>query len=329
MKIKDDLRPGTKLSEIYGKRLTSEQIEAICKDYAGGLTVRGVAKKHGCSHTTVRWWLSKKKIPHHPRNLLVLTEEQRSHLRVLIDGLLLGDGWITNGCLSLAQSSRYPNRIEWLQRVQSELAALGIASSIVKYAPRGVLGFNKNGGPIVDRGMTRLKTLKYGVLEEEYRRWYPLERKFNQSGRRQCRKQKCVPANIALTPLVITYWLAGDGSAQRCAMHFYTNGFRLEDVQWLRFRLKDTYGFESARSDGAREGQYFIRILSQHLADLYMLVSYLLPKCFSHKLRFAKERLLKYSYEEFMNIVGRAAKRDPHFAEHLRHQLLGNEESSA
>lgn len=57
--------------------------------------------------------------------------------------------------------------------------------------------------------------------------------------------EKIVPRDLKLTQRTLLYWFCDDGNNLNGMLRFHTNGFRHEDVEFLRLRLLEDFGLHS------------------------------------------------------------------------------------
>lgn len=116
----------------------------------------------------------------------------------VLDGALLSDGGLFlqhpkgNAYFYISQSGG--KHVDWLLHIREALLALGVAVSqrYPKTVPR-MSSFGKQ------YEHCYLNSRVSPLLTEYYHRWYP-------------RRQKIVPENLHLTPIIIANWFMGDGS---------------------------------------------------------------------------------------------------------------------
>lgn len=203
---------------------------AIVRGYKAGLSSVVLGRKFGCDAGAIRRRLREAGVVMRPsairpRQAPDPKKFNAQGLTELIDGLLLGDGCIRRAWPGIVIIKQHPTRIGWLKLVQRRFAEIGIRSSISK--PRVVKGGRKIAGnrkPTGDTTTVELRTLTYDVIEAHYARWYPGGKKH-------------VPADLRLTPTVVTHWFCGDGGGGRAALMLFTNGFARSEVDLLAIRL--------------------------------------------------------------------------------------------
>lgn len=203
---------------------------------------------------------------------LDLSQENLEVFLSLVDGLMLGDGWIDRkGLLRLEQCSR---RLGWVEQVQDALAGVGADSRIVPIPPR----VRKIGGREVRSGGGHLLyTPAYAELKPQRRRWYP-------------EGDKRVPADVRLTPLSLSHWFAGDGTSHEHGhLFFCTDGFPRQDVELLICALQGQVGIEARVKRTSRPGQFWVAIYKlDEAVKLRELIEPHLAECFSYKLRYVR-----------------------------------------
>jgi hypothetical protein len=97
-----------------------------------------------------------------------------------------------------------------------------------------------------------------------------------------CEGKKRVPPDLELDTLSLAVWFMDDGSKSRDAWYFNTQQFSIEEQEFLRALLKESFGIECALN---RDKQYFrLRVTLQSTVLMSKIIgSYVLP-CLRHKL---------------------------------------------
>lgn len=202
----------------------------------------------------------------------VLSDEALS----LVDGLMLGDGWLEctprgSGRLGLEQRG---DRGTWLAMVTDVLNRSEVECSIGSRAPRsGWVG----GRQIHQKGSLVLKTRKYDAFTDQRRRWYP-------------EGSKRIPKDVRLDAQALAHWYWGDGATSNHGyrMVFHTDGFPEEDTRFLAARLHDLYGWDirvQARL-GRRAPQFVLALgYMKQRKELVEMIRPFCPPCFVYKLK--------------------------------------------
>jgi len=187
------------------------------------LSIPQIAKEIDVSNRTIWEWLNKFSFPSRSRG-------EGCHLRngnhcklskkaiEWLNGELLGDGCVYSRhpySANFRYSSKY---LEYAQYISDTLKFFGIeqVGKIYKqYYKRGVSYY------YASRDYTELLPIR--------KQWYP-------------ENKKIVPKDIELTPLICRHWYIGDGylaHPQNSRPHIvlYTNGFSIDDVEWLASKL--------------------------------------------------------------------------------------------
>lgn len=144
----------------------------------------------------------------------------------LLIGSLLGDAWLGRNATSKHVHLKIERSFEDIEYLKYEF---DILKPLCK---SGVKDYSRKDGGRSCYFISR----SYEVLDVYHQVWYK-------------DKIKIVPSNIKLTPLVIAIWLADDGNM--CVHHkkqgllrttFATNGFTLDEVEFLSDLLSKKYG---------------------------------------------------------------------------------------
>jgi hypothetical protein len=92
---------------------------------------------------------------------------------------------------------------------------------------------------------------------------------------------KIIPSNIEelLTPVVLAYWIMGDGSWTGSGLKLCTNNFSKEEVILLINSLNNKFSINSSINVGnLKKSQYTIYIPSKDISNIKSLVlPYILP----------------------------------------------------
>jgi len=189
-----------------------------------------------------------------------------------LDGLLLGDAWlecdnIGEGRLGISQRQ---DRIAWLEQIKTELAKHDIVSSIKPRPARPSYIGNKI---VAGKASEQLRTLKYVQFTEQRSRWYP-------------NGTKIVPKDIKLTPISIAQWYWGDGGLldNGRSIYFCTDSFSMNDVEFLRKKLYDIYGWNAR----VFKHKGYPRLAISHYKDRMSFIDCVrgwCPPCFDYKLK--------------------------------------------
>ena len=220
------------------KRTTKEQQQEIVALYQSGRSGPQISDQTGWSLSCVQNILRGANIP--PRTVSEGVRLRKSNPSPpltegtveLIDGLLLGDGHISDtGRLSLVQTQA---RISWPQQVRLLFEAEGLLCSPMSF----------KGGVVLFRGIEYQKnpaegfrTRTYKELKRQRDRWYP-------------EGIKRVPKDVRLTPTSIAHWFFGDGTVGGSGYRatFCTDGFSVEDVRLLVRLLNDKHQWNCVRT---------------------------------------------------------------------------------
>lgn len=258
--------------------------------YEAGRSASDLARQHGVSVWTVLSRLRKAGVAvrrNQNERRLDLAPDQHSAFLCLVDGLLLGDGWIDpKGSLRLEQCRR---RKGWIDQVRAQLSELGAECKIIPIPPRTR---EIQGRTVRSGGGHLLYTPCYVETQAQRLRWYP-------DG------QKRVPHDVSLPPMALAHWLAGDGTGgAQGYITFCTNGFVREDVELLVEKLC-CMGLGSVIEPQSRWGEYNVRVNTKLDAVRFKeLVFPHLAKCCHYKLRHVRlpVRLGRFSDEQIREI---------------------------
>lgn len=255
-------------------------IDDICRFYTDGRTLDSLAAEFRIAPSTIRRWMARNapgcmRPRRHPRfsgDTFRLHRRDRRKWRDLVDGLMLGDGYIhRDGYIGLEQAIV---RTGWVMQVGRALRTLGLRFKISHRRPKqGMIkstGQVVQGGPAVVLGSV---CTRVGVAERQ--RWYP-------------KSIKRVPRDLRLTPQVMAHWVSGDGAGDGGRLILCTQGFLLTDIKFLCARMRADLGVvarpkKANKSIVTRRQQYEIYIPRRAALRLKSICRQLMPKCTRYK----------------------------------------------
>ena len=251
--------------------------EAIRAEYLSGISESALAEKFKVGRGAIRLRLLATNTPIRSERETRLLYTQRSFcttfdLEALVDGLLLGDGWLevnqnSEGRLCLDQRD---DRNSWLDMVEKELLVGGVRCSRSIRLPRTAC---IDGRDFVGRGALSIRTMKYTNFTKQRHRWYP-------------NGEKIVPKDVNLSPRSLAHWYWGDGATTNDGyrMIFHTEGFAETDVVFLRDRLEALYGWTPTIQ--RRTSGKFILVIQrkEQRRELAATIKPFCPPCFDYKL---------------------------------------------
>lgn len=251
-------------------------VEDLVSLYKSGLSLLVIGRRFGVSGTTIQRRLRSAGVPRRQpsdrADVLGLSKSKHEAFVELIDGLLLGDGYLApNGCLIVGQTDR---RVGWLHQIVKELRRFGCAAN-VHFMSAG-RDFWIRGKKYRAKSASVLRTRVYEELKVQRARWYP-----NGSS------VKRVPYDVRVSPKSIAHWFAGDGSSDHHgSLIFCTNSFTADEVEHLIRKLP----VEARRAAiSSRPGQSIIHIMKRNEAvKLANAIRRYLPQCCMYKLRFVR-----------------------------------------
>lgn len=178
----------------------------------------------------------------------------------ILVGSLLGDGTLrkqgtrTNALFEVNHAMQVKAYVDWKWKHFQEY---------VSTPPKSRHG---NGQRVAYRFTTRSLP-----IFTNYHRWFYKNHK------------KTVPRNFVLDPIALAVWFMDDGSRSRSACYLNTQQFSLEDQEFLRTLLLQTFGIQSALN---RDKEYFrIRITTASTGILAEIIRPHILPCFRYKLR--------------------------------------------
>jgi hypothetical protein len=203
----------------------------------------------------------------------------RSELQEILDGVLLSDGHLrrvgerSTAYLNMMQS---PVRRGWLELVQKNLAQFGVITKIDSCwrAPTAL-----EGRPLPGGQYDLLRSLNYVELVGERDRWY--------SG-----GVKVVPRDLSITPVVLLHWFCGDGRGgdRKGTLGFCTDGFSVEDVDFLVGRLQIDLGVTALRTLNQRGHPQILISQRDEAMKVRSYIEEIIPDCCQYKLRYTRAR---------------------------------------
>lgn len=198
-------------------------------------------------------------------------------LRAVLDGVLLSDGSLhRRGVRQTANllMHQHPQRRGWLLQLQADLTARGL---VIKMGTslRGPVTIRDQELP-GGRRYDILRSLNYAELVGEYSRWYP-------------QGTKVVPRDLRLTPTVLLHWFCGDGRGgdRKGTLGFCTDGFTLEDVDFLVTRFQEDLGVTVLRTQARGRPQILVSQRDEAV-KVKTLLEPLIPACCAYKLQHVR-----------------------------------------
>lgn len=221
------LADGTKKRRGYFKEILTK--EFLINEYsAREQSMNQVADMIGCSKKYVLLKLKEFNIPRRMVNYALHLRNKRSfnltqQIRSYIDGLLLGDGHISQ---KNKWSARYDQGItrchgSWVKKIQQDFKDFGIESKIIEVHQNPTI-MRKTGQQLREYHGFLLYTKFYTEFNDFRRRWY-------QTG------SKTVPRDIMFTPQFLANWIMSDGDYDKSngRLSFSVNALPLKDIDFL------------------------------------------------------------------------------------------------
>lgn len=228
-----------------------------------------IGKLCGCNDMTIRNWLKR-------LNIKTRSRSEANHLRQAnhcdlsnkarqwIDGELLGDGCLYQRSKYSARFSYASKYLEYINYVSEILESFGI----------------KQAGKIHKRYHKKYNCYTYGYCSLDYselllikQRWYP-------------KGYKIIPRDLRLTPRVLRQEMIGDGnlshrSGGKPYIRLATNGFSVEDVNWLVNQL-NKLSFKSTR----HSSENTIHISTKSTKQFLNYIGKSPVKCYQYKFNY-------------------------------------------
>lgn len=264
---------------------------AIVDSYKAGASASSLARQHHTDAGTIVDIIKKAGIgirtsKEQVEKRLCIRPEMIEEFTGLMDGLLLGDGFISPfGQFRLSQTDA---RRAWLDIVAERLAGFGISSRIVPHGKARRVQL-KDGNFINPKDSSVLYTPCYLEMKALRTRWYP-------DG------IKHVPADIVMTPLGLAYWFCGDGTADsRGVISFCTNCFSEQDVIALSEKLSVEFDVAARCVEIKRvphlrnlrgQREFLVRVSKRDDAQRFMVLTEMhVPECFLYKFRCVRRAM--------------------------------------
>lgn len=245
------------------------------------LSCKSIAERAGISDVAVKKRLKRAGIvlrrPHESRERHVEISEE---LIELIDGLLLGDGCITEKSPRLSINQR-ASMIAWLDIIAAEFETHCLTYRRNLFHREPLPGDLPEGRTSVSReDVATLDSHAYVELRAQRLRWYQFEKNA---------WTKTVPMDVRLTPHALVHWYCGDGSLINdkgyWRIKFSTNGFTEIEVRRLSSRLNELYDLNSIVGFHADARPILCLNRQTDVSKFVSLVEPLMPKCFQYKIR--------------------------------------------
>lgn len=200
-----------------------------------------------------------------------MTQEIRNYF----DGLLLGDG-----CYSFRKTStRYSfgqiiDHQDWVnhQIIFFNTNNIENNSCIIPGGKKIILEKECN-----TKDKIHLSTLGYTTFNEEYKRWYP-------------ENKKIIPKDINITsPILLANWHMGDGcvvkrnNGNRIKLCLSTNGFSFDDVNWIISELYNKLYIKSYIHISVNKQPEILMNHNNALSFIKIIKNYVVPS-FNYKI---------------------------------------------
>jgi hypothetical protein len=278
-------------------KINQETAQQIIDLYVGGQTYKGLASKFNLYFSTIA------KIVHgkiwkqcvRPSNIKEITNQRQketefkigrmeqlhasyppltTYQKDIINGSLLGDGTIKkfdeihpNSNFCKLQCARFKEYTDWHYEVLKPYS-----SCIVKHS-------QEIEGRIF-KGFATI-THHHPVFTEYRKKWYP-------------NGTKIVPEDLELNPLIIAIWFFDDGnnSYSKRQVRFYTQGFQVDEADFLAeklkcFEIKSSVLIRISRKTGKK--QPYLSVNGPSYDNLINLIApHCKWKCFEYKVKHRK-----------------------------------------
>lgn len=217
----------------------------------------------------------------------------------MINGLLLGDACISiqenrNGRFSLIQAKKTEQLV---LTAAYHFADIGLHYNYMERKPSNVQRYGKF-SKCNAQNSCRIQSGNSKIFTEMREKWYPFGKKI-------------VPKDIELNAKLCAFWFMTDGSSiwqrnrkdLRVHVTFYTDGFSLEDCNFLLQKLKDI-GFEhSYLGNHHTKNHWTIHIGRQKEVYTFMkMVEPYIIQCFDYKLKIPNISTLQCKHNTTANI---------------------------
>jgi hypothetical protein len=208
---------------------------------------------------------------------IILSTEEKQNL----DGCLLGDGFLAKRDHNSSHFQYVSSQFDHVKYVWTLFNR--ITTPKFKGNPAYYKVFNKR---------TQKFYVEYRFATQSNITFYELREKWYPQGK------KVVPVDLVLTPATCLLWYIGDGSLCKTAQHItlYTNGFNVEDVDFLTKKLNEL-DFESFKI--LDNQQYGIRIPRRKVQKFLNYIGPCVVKCYSYK----------WNYRNYIHIEDRKIHR--------------------
>ena len=155
-------------------------------------------------------------------------------IQSIIDGLLLGDGWIgtRNDKTAYLVIHQTESHKKWLEELKKIFEKNGILCSEITLKRTSMNKHIMGKKEAMCKPMFGFNTNFYVPLISYRRRWYPNEKKM-------------IPSDVDLSPLALSQWYMGDGCLHVGRIQLATMGFKKEEVELLSKKINKLYNWHS------------------------------------------------------------------------------------
>lgn len=228
----------------------------------------------------------------------ISTRKQENHFNPtenfleLLDGTLLGDGWLRGYNISGEYGIQQNNKpyIKWMQNNMNQFGLTGWISKDIKtsFEIADRIG-HKRPDQNKEFDSYTFATRRYRELKKQHTRWYP-------------NGQKIIPKDIRITPLSVFVWFLEDGTISykktEGQLIFCTDGFNIDETKKLKAMLSNIIDIKVSIASG-KSSNYKPRLAIYRLSDIDKLLDFMvnipeeLKAYYGYKFPHLKEPVFK------------------------------------
>jgi hypothetical protein len=206
-------------------------------------------------------------------------------IREIVDGLMLGDGFISGRGYDLVLSQSVEHR-DWIKLVESQFKKRNFVTSIKNKFSKSTY--------IIRNPSVILFIQSCDWFQKEKNRWYPYHG--IQTDSKYHMGRKILPDQVRITPQSVAHWYMGDGCLCGRSLQFATNSFTKKECKILATKLNklmEISSFKVASQTGHKKKYrtYYV-IRTTRMADIKLITKTLQPyiaKSFAYKIQWEKQ----------------------------------------
>jgi hypothetical protein len=276
--------------KVIMKRRNDITNDMVLNLYFNGFNRRQTAGLLKCSEDLIAYRLKQLNIKPKPMSECVFNGKKRNVLisqtfNNVLSGEMLGDGHLHRHYIQgyFAETFGYDKK-EWAEYLVSLFLKNKIPIMGKGLQSRKPCGKSKN----ITWSFSTLNTVELGELQVK---WYYKNKHFDEN-KQTCfsnrQNIKTIPVDLKLTPECLLHWYVGDGTTSGNGCSIMAQGFSREEIEFLRFRLKEDLNIKSSYYDSQ-----IIRISKSERIKFLEIIGECPVECYKYKWKINKTSCIK------------------------------------